>query len=85
MQSEIDPLRRVSELEAKKTELEAKNTELLKHVMEENAKREAENKQTQAITNEQEPSPTKDISPLIESRSDEEKDIIPNPLPDINN
>ncbi|CAG8701462.1 17575_t:CDS:10, partial [Acaulospora morrowiae] len=30
-----------------------------------------------------EPSPTKDISPLIESYSDEEKGITPNPLPEI--
>ncbi|CAG8644531.1 18126_t:CDS:10, partial [Acaulospora morrowiae] len=35
-----------------------------------------------AITNKQEPS-TKDISPLIESHSDEEKGITPNPLPEI--
>ncbi|CAG8523818.1 7029_t:CDS:1 [Paraglomus brasilianum] len=113
MQSEVDSLKhRISELEAEKAELEAKNAELLKRVMEESTKREAENvelkaritkleqtaeentelkdritkleqKQTQAITNKQEPSTTKDISPLIESHSDEEKGITPNPLPEI--
>ncbi|CAG8664258.1 10930_t:CDS:1, partial [Racocetra fulgida] len=96
MQSEIDSLKqRISELEAEKAELEAKNAELLKQVMEESTKRKAENvelkariakleqKQTQAITNKQEPSSTKDISLLIKSHSDEEKGITPNPLPEI--
>ncbi|CAG8479965.1 12018_t:CDS:2 [Acaulospora colombiana] len=44
MQPEIDSLKqRISELEAEKAELEAKNAELLKQVMEESTKREAEN------------------------------------------
>ncbi|RHZ57349.1 hypothetical protein Glove_390g39 [Diversispora epigaea] len=81
MQSEIDSLRqRISELEAEKVELETKNAELLKQVMEENARREAENIELKAriVKLEQiESSPTKDISPLIESHSDEEKGIIP--------
>ncbi|CAG8655769.1 10577_t:CDS:2, partial [Paraglomus brasilianum] len=76
MQSKIDSLRQqISELEAEKVELEPKNAKLLKQVivMEESTKCEAEN----------EPSPTKDISPLIESHSDGEKGITPNPLPKI--
>ncbi|CAG8644965.1 8675_t:CDS:2 [Cetraspora pellucida] len=49
MQSEIDLLKqRISELEAKKAELEAKNAKLLKQVMEENARREAENVELKA-------------------------------------
>ncbi|CAG8601775.1 16911_t:CDS:1, partial [Acaulospora colombiana] len=44
MQSEVDSLKhRISELEVEKAELEAKNAELLKRVMEESTKREAEN------------------------------------------
>ncbi|RHZ76993.1 hypothetical protein Glove_186g103 [Diversispora epigaea] len=113
MQSEIDSLKqRISELEVEKVDLEAKNAELLKQIMEENTKREAENaelkariakleqiaeentelkdritkleqKQIQVISNEQEASPAKDISPLIESHSYEEKGITPDPLPEI--
>ncbi|CAG8603895.1 2841_t:CDS:10, partial [Ambispora gerdemannii] len=40
-------------------------------------------KQTRVITNEQEVSSTKDISPPIEGQSDEDKDITPDPLPEI--
>ena len=42
-----------------------------------------EQKQIQIITNEQEASPTKDISPHIESHSYEEKGITLDPLPEI--
>ncbi|RHZ77080.1 hypothetical protein Glove_186g129 [Diversispora epigaea] len=113
MQSEIDSLKqRIFKLKVEKADLEVKNAELLKQVMEENTKREAENaelkakivkleqiaeentelkdritkleqKQIQVIFNKQEASPVKDISPLIESHSYDEKSITSNPLPEI--
>ena len=49
MQSEIDSLRQwISELEAKKVELETKNAKLLKQIMEESTKHEAENAELKA-------------------------------------
>ncbi|RHZ89709.1 hypothetical protein Glove_12g22 [Diversispora epigaea] len=76
------------------TKCEAENVELkakiikLEQTTEENTElkdriTKLEQKQTQAITNKQEPSPTKDISSLIESHSDEEKGITSDPLPEI--
>ncbi|RHZ86935.1 hypothetical protein Glove_42g17 [Diversispora epigaea] len=58
---------RITKLE----QIAEENTELKDKIMK------LEQKQTQAIINKQEPSPTKDISPLIESHSDEEKGITP--------
>ncbi|KAF0562280.1 hypothetical protein F8M41_000056 [Gigaspora margarita] len=68
------------ELKARIVKLEQtaeENTELKNRITK------LERKQMQAITNNQEPSSTKDISPLIESHSDKEKGITPNPLPEI--
>ncbi|CAG8630018.1 3427_t:CDS:10, partial [Paraglomus occultum] len=68
------------ELKARIAKLEQtaeKNTELKDRITK------LEQKQIQIITNEQEASPTKDISPLIEGHSGEEKGITPNPLPEI--
>ncbi|CAG8617341.1 12226_t:CDS:2 [Gigaspora rosea] len=76
-----------AELEAKNAEREAENVELKARIakLEQTAEKNTElkdritkleQKQIQIITNEQEASSTKDISPHIESHSYEEKDII---------
>ncbi|RHZ75707.1 hypothetical protein Glove_212g87 [Diversispora epigaea] len=76
------------------TKREAENVELkariakLEQIAEENTElkdriTKLEQKQIQDITNEQEASPTKDISPLTESHSYEEKGIISDLLPEI--
>ncbi|KAF0482729.1 hypothetical protein F8M41_023350 [Gigaspora margarita] len=73
--------------EAENAELKARIVKL-QQIAEENTElkdriTKLKQKQTQAITNKQVPSPTKDISPLIESHFDEEKGITLSPLPEI--
>ncbi|RHZ78569.1 hypothetical protein Glove_161g18 [Diversispora epigaea] len=68
MQSEIDSLRqRISKLETEKAELEAKNAELLKQVMQESTKREAENVELKARIEELEKNKTNTINLKVEN------------------
>ncbi|RHZ90071.1 hypothetical protein Glove_8g19 [Diversispora epigaea] len=80
MQSEVNSLRqRISELEVEKAKLEVKNVELLKQVMKESSRREAENIELRTRIEELEKNKidttSSDISSNICARSSEPKSL----------